>query len=298
MESSGGTPESSGDRVDPPGDSPSSPAGRVRARLATQGRISVADFMAEALYGEGGYYRQERDPVGPKGDFYTSPRVHPAFAVLLAVQIAQVWEAWGRPSRFDACEVGGGHGTLATDLGHAIKDVSPALSAAVRLTVVDWADAKGSEPFERFPAQKGLPPGLQGVVLTNELLDALPIHRILKLGGRIHELCLVPEGESWVEKPFPVETPQLAAWIGAFESEMPEGTIAEVQPAVYGWMRQLASALDRGIAIRTLTLPDRFIDQASPADMYAAAGLGAADISDAVLSALGVAAGRFRAAGA
>ncbi len=89
---------------------------------------------------------------------------------------------------------------------------------------------------------------------------------------------------------------QLVAHHGALIT-VEEGAEGGFGAQVLHWLAR-TGRLDRGIAIRTLTLPDRFIDQASPADMYAAAGLGAADISDAVLSALGVAAGRFRAAGA
>lgn len=225
------------------------PDERIRAKIRTQGRISVHDFVAEALYGEGGYYRQERDPVGPRGDFYTSARVHPAFAALLAVQIAQLWGAWGQPGTFDVCEVGGGHGTLATDLGHALADFSPALARAVRLTVVDWAGGLPDDAFERLLPGSGLPAGLQGVVVANELLDALPICRVHKLDGEIRELFLVPEGDSLVERPFAIATAGLEDLVAEMAQQMPEGTIAEVQPAIVDWMERLAAALERGVAV-------------------------------------------------
>ncbi len=262
QEGPSGSPSSPGG----PGDS-GDPAGlaaeRIRARIAAQGRISVADFMAEALYGPGGFYRRARDPIGPRGHFYTSARLHPAFAALLAVQIAQVWDTWARPGRFDVCEVGGGRGTLATDLGYALHDFSPALATAVHYVVVDWAgpsQGEGHPParddafgprrtFARLDATAGVPRHFGGVVLANELLDALPTHRIQKRGGQLHELCVVVENDRFVERPFPIEDRRLAAFVAPWQEAMPEGTVAEAQLQLFDWIEDLGRAVERGIAI-------------------------------------------------
>ncbi|MBU6427725.1 MAG: SAM-dependent methyltransferase [Cyanobacteria bacterium REEB65] len=217
---------------------------RLLARLTACGRLTVAEFMAEALYGPYGYYRKPRNPVGPDGDFYTSARVHPAFAALLAVQIAQLWEHWDRPDRFDIVEPGAGAGTLAADLAHALEDYSPHLARAIRYQPVDWQPAA----IAAEPAWPELPQGIRGVVLANELLDALPVRRIQRWQGEIHELCVVVEDGRFVERRFaPADDLRVQARLWA--PHLAEGGIAEVQLALLDWVQHLATALEAGLVI-------------------------------------------------
>jgi SAM-dependent MidA family methyltransferase len=67
----------------------------ITARIADQGRITFADFMAACLYEPGlGYYTSPGRKVGAEGDFYTSITVHGAFGRVIAREIAQMWRVW------------------------------------------------------------------------------------------------------------------------------------------------------------------------------------------------------------
>ena len=134
--------------------------------------------MELALYGEGGYYAAP--PVGPQGDFVTSPHVHPVFAVMLGRAIRQIHASLGEPAPFRIVEAGAGDGTLArgllealTDLplAYAAVDVSPGARAA--LGEIDGIAAVGSmveAPFD--------------LLIANELLDNLPF-RLVRDGVEI-----------------------------------------------------------------------------------------------------------------
>ena len=88
---------------------------RIRERIESDGPITFAEFMDEALYGDGGYYTRPRR-ISPDGDYFTSPSSHPAFGALITVQLRDFWELLGQPDTFDAVELGSGDGTLARDV--------------------------------------------------------------------------------------------------------------------------------------------------------------------------------------
>ena len=148
-----------------------SPASRIRAEIAASGPMRFDRFMTLALYGPGGFY--EQPPVGPGGDFVTSPHVHPVFGELLARGLRELWGHLGRPDPFRLLEIGGGDGTLARQLLHHLRDL-PVTFGAV--------EASGGAR-ERLRAVAGLEvlddlPDDPHVVLGHELLDNLPFRLV------------------------------------------------------------------------------------------------------------------------
>ena len=86
----------------------------IRDRIAREGPISFAAFMEMALYQPGlGYYMSSPVQFGSAGDYYTSPRLHPVFSRLLAIQIDEMHQAMGRPGDFVILEIGAGQAILA-----------------------------------------------------------------------------------------------------------------------------------------------------------------------------------------
>ena len=100
----------------PLGDAMTPAESEVRRRIEERGFITFAEFMDLALYWPRGGYYSSGDPIGPGGDYYTSPQVHPVFATLLAVQLFQMWELLDRPDPFTVVELGAGNGLLGRDL--------------------------------------------------------------------------------------------------------------------------------------------------------------------------------------
>jgi NADH dehydrogenase [ubiquinone] 1 alpha subcomplex assembly factor 7 len=170
--------------------------------IRDHGPISFAEYMELALYGQGGFY--ERPPVGPQGDFVTSPHVHPVFAHLLGSALLELWDALGRPEPFRLTEVGAGDGTLARQLQEALAAVPLAYAAVERSAGARSAlmTISGIEVLDELGGNPQL-------VLAHELLDNLPFRRFrgdaevqVELDGdRLVERCdgegeerIVPEG--------------------------------------------------------------------------------------------------------
>ncbi|MBI2935053.1 MAG: SAM-dependent methyltransferase, partial [Chloroflexi bacterium] len=147
----------------------------IKERIAASGPITFRDFMEMALYYPGlGYYCQGKDRVGAGGDFYTSPSTHPVFGALLAIQVEQMWQLLGSPAAFTVVEFGAGKGLLARDIQAYLPCLHAGLAASLRYLSVERHC--GSVP--EVPAA-AMPGEITGCILSNELVDALPVHRVI-----------------------------------------------------------------------------------------------------------------------
>ena len=151
--------------------------------------------MRESLYHpEYGYY--SRCGAQRFGDYYTSVDVHPIFGRLLARQLAEMWILLGSPRRFAAVEAGAGVGRLAAHLldfaARELPDFIP-LSIILQWNVRLRGERNKRAPviarfrwpcgeFEKIPGSLSV-----GCIFSNELLDALPTHRVLMERGRLRE---------------------------------------------------------------------------------------------------------------
>jgi len=214
---------------------------RIRQRIASNGPITFAEFMDDALYGDGGYYTRPHriSPVSPEGDYFTSPSSHPAFGALIAVQLRDFWELLGQPDMFDALELGSGDGTLARDVVDYARLLDGGFSEALRYT-----------EFDRSTSDPGaLPVGITGCVLSNELLDAFPVHRFLIDGGSILELYVGVEDGVLVESAGPVSQPEIAERVTPFISDLPDGYRGEVNLGLGAWADRVAGILESGYVL-------------------------------------------------
>jgi NADH dehydrogenase [ubiquinone] 1 alpha subcomplex assembly factor 7 len=218
---------------------------RLVRRIRASGPIDFAAFMDLALYDpEEGFYATP--PVGEDGHFVTSPHVSPAFGDLLARQVAESWEALGRPRPFDLVEVGAGDGTLAVQIMAAVRTV-PDLAGALRYTAVERTPgARAALEASGLTAKASLGDvkPVTGIVLANEVLDNLPFHRLRELDGSIGEVFVGLDGERLVE----VEGDPTRETIELLDGPLRPGEERPVSPAASAMVRDLASVLDRGYA--------------------------------------------------
>lgn len=137
------------------------------------GAIPFERFMQMALYHpEHGYYRKP-GRVGPHGDFITSPTVHPMFAWVVAAWCRDIWQRLGRPAPFTIVEPGAGEGALARAFLDWAAGRDDGFVEAVRYIAVE-SGARGTD--DRVEWRADLPePFEAGVVVSNELFDALPV---------------------------------------------------------------------------------------------------------------------------
>ena len=237
-------------------------AARLRERIAREGAITFREWMAAALYdGREGYYaRGGRERWGRAGDYRTSAERGPLFAAAFARYFAALHEASGAPRGWAILEAGAGRGDFARGVLETLRRRHPALFSALRYHV-DEASADARERTREhlagftgrvsFLRLAELPPAsFDGVIFSNELLDALPVHRVVRRGGRLRELY-VTEGDggafAWAERE--PSTPRLAAHFEACGVALEEGQEAEVNLEAEEWVRLAASRLRAGYLV-------------------------------------------------
>ena len=165
--------------------------------IRERGPITAAAFMDLALYDPRfGYYARAPRRSGRAGDFFTSVDIGSLFGELLEIQIAEMFSLLtagagadrGRP--FDLVEAGAGDGQLSADILHAARRRDPDLYDRLRLHLVEAsAEARaaqrtvlGDDCGRLASSGPDLPAAFEGVLIANELLDAMPVHQVVKIG--------------------------------------------------------------------------------------------------------------------
>ena len=222
----------------------------IRDIIHLDGPITFDRFMELALYSSvSGYYRLHT-PIGPTGDYFTSPTAHPLFGTLLAAQLLQMWELLGKPSTFTVLEAGAGNGIMARDIVNASQAASPEFSQALRYVALDYA-APNNLPsnFQRLTAANLPVQGLIGCVLTNELLDAFPVHRFQVHDDRILEVFVDASNDRFVEVLQEPSNPLIVERVIATSHVLPEGYKGEVCLRTDSWLTEASAALERGFVL-------------------------------------------------
>ncbi len=207
-------------------------------RIRTQGPLTVAEFMAEALgHPEYGYYAT-RDPLGRRGDFTTAPEISQIFGELIGLWCVDLWDRAGRPAPFILAELGPGRGTLMADAMRAAR-VMPEFLAALRLHLVETSPVLRQvqhRTLKRFAPSwhdsiASLPAGPL-LVIVNEFIDALPIRQLVKTdaGWREKLVGLSAEADALAFALAPGASPAIAL-VAAELRGAPAGSVCEVSPA-------------------------------------------------------------------
>jgi SAM-dependent MidA family methyltransferase len=213
--------------------------------------------MELALYDrEAGYYTSGAAGPGRHGDFLTAPEGHPIFGWAISRHLESVWMGMDRPARFVIREHGAGSGALAAGILDGLRRSGSPLLDAVAYQAVDVAPARLDALAERL-AENGLERRLEpydvtrapGAVLANELLDALPVHRVE--GGHDGELLerlvtIAPAAGTFETTLGAPSTPGLAARLAAEGIRLEPGQPAEICLALDGWVAGAAAPLERG----------------------------------------------------
>jgi len=231
----------------------------IIARIERENGISFRDFMAMALYEPRlGYYWSNRPVIGREGDYLTSPEVSPVFGVMVGRQLCEMWEAMGSPARFDVVEAGAGNGTLCRDILSWMRRTAPQMLESTHYTIVEpipaleahqraVIDASGLN--EKVCWQNEMPSDIEGCIVTNELLDSLPVHRVAVESGHLREVFVSWDGARFVEELRELSTLEIEAYFQRLQLLPGEGCRAEVNPAAAEWMRQAGEALRRGFVL-------------------------------------------------
>ena len=246
----------------------------VRAEVdAGGGAIPFSRYMEIALHAPGlGYYRAGWRTFGAGGDFVTAPELSPLFASAAARQVEQVLSSIGAR---EVIEIGAGSGTMAArmlvdlssggDVRYRILEPSGALAARQRETI----SARAPDALASVSWLDALPePGFRGVVLANEVVDALPVERFEVTADGVLAHCVGFDHGRPVWRTRPAE-PWLAGAVESLQRDLgyrlPVGYVSEIGPARCAWATSVAERVECGLVLlmdygfprRELYHPDR-----------------------------------------
>ena len=233
---------------------PVSLAERLKDLIRREGPISFHDWMKAALYDPvGGYYqRSDRARWGREGDYRTSPERSELFAATFAHYFAGLLD-----KDLTIVECGAGDGSFAAGVLTTLRDGAPSIFADTRYIVCDVSDDARSRARERLVEfddrvefSSHLVSVKRGIYFANELLDAFPVHRVLKTEDGLSEFYVTIDTNGnfrWTTGP--LSTPGLAEFCDAHSLELANGQIIEINLGIDDWLAQVAVRLDQGFLI-------------------------------------------------
>ncbi len=213
------------------------PEAEIRRRIESNGPITFAEFMEVALYHPyGGYYTRDRQDQAHR-DYYTSPSAHPAFSALIAVHLETMWKALDCPDPFHVVEMGAGSGLMVRDITDYARQHLAAFASAMRYFTVD-------------KASDNAPRGVVGCVLSNELIDAFPVHRFEIKDGNLVEFFVDVDADGRLHSvPGEPSTPALAQRLDRLGLELPNRTRGEINLRIGEWARRVPATIERGFVV-------------------------------------------------
>jgi SAM-dependent MidA family methyltransferase len=232
----------------------------IREQILAGGPVPFAKYMEWALYHPTyGYYTRESRKFGREGDFYTSPGIHPVFAEVIADQIAGKWQAMGKPIPFTLIEFGAGDGRFARDLLARWREEHPAMYEAVAYQIVEVSPTLRERQRETLrsmdhrvvwmsEAELALEAPYVGGILTNELVDAYPVHRVRKQDGSLQEVYVDWDEEQgkFVERLGPLSDERIGDYLERYGKPLLNGQTVEVGLPGLDWYERALGMIERG----------------------------------------------------
>jgi len=230
----------------------------IRRKITLNGPLSFSEYMEMALYEPGfGYYSAGLKKLGAGGDFVTAPQLGNVFARCLATQIRQIGAGI---EHYEIIEVGAGSGILAVDLLEALQVTAPPrryriLERSAHLRQVQKETLQRHLPhwMDRVSWMDAPPEaGWQGVLLANEVLDALSVDRFCLENDAIRQLRVVDaaDGFDWIKGDCPqaMQT-RIQAIFEALEQQPAPGYCSELNTHLPAWLQAVTGSLQKGVAL-------------------------------------------------
>jgi len=227
---------------------------KISELIYSNGAISFESFMEMALYEPAlGYYTSKDTNIGRDGDYFTSPHLHPIFGAMIGRQLEEFFSIMGEPEDFSILEFGAGRGYLAKDildylrdkkiykfLRYLISEINPFLAEKQKALIKDhkdrvsWVDISKINPFI-------------GCVISNELLDAFPVH-LIEVRGQVKEVYVSIKDGRFIET-LRDASPPIYEYLKEFSIELPEGYRTEVNLRIKKWLKEIDRILKKGFIL-------------------------------------------------
>ena len=239
-----------------------------------QGPLSFARFMDLTLYHEEyGYYMSQAvgqdysssERIGWQGDFFTAPELSPILAKTLVRQVLEIDAQLGHPTPFHFIEMGCGNGSFAADFLQYCQIVAPDFLARLRYILVERSvhlqsvqashilEVMGScqESQLRWVSSVDLleRESVVGVMFSNELVDAFPVHRVRCNKDHLQEVFVDYKDGQFVERLSPLSSSTVEDYVSRHGVQLREGQTSELHVAAEQWMVAVDRVLRQGIVI-------------------------------------------------
>jgi SAM-dependent MidA family methyltransferase len=233
---------------------------RLSERILREGPMSFCDWMRTALYDpvDGYYCRPDQKRQGRAGDYRTAPETSPLFAATVAHYFAKLFRELSSPPSWTILEPGAATGDFARGVLGNLRAQYPDIFAITKYVIDEIGSGsriRAAEALSEFgdrvvfqPLTNTPEPAEAGIVFSNELIDAFPVHRVTMINGKLRELCVDWRDERfvWVDCGLDDRVAEYCARIGL---SLSENQIAEINLEAEGFVARAASSIKSGFVI-------------------------------------------------
>ncbi|GIM48327.1 SAM-dependent methyltransferase [Collibacillus ludicampi] len=226
----------------------------ISQEIKEQGPITFYRFQEYCLYHPlHGYYNSSRHKIGKQGDFYTSPSVHPVFGETIARFLLQKWEEIGKPSVYTVVEYGAGTGNMAHAILSEVARCDSPIRTVFRYCIIERSPRLRSiqqEKLQGYPVSWIHSPSeiapFDGCVVSNELIDAFPVHLVEKTKNGLQELYVDVDGNRFFEKRGDLSKPEIEEYISAYVPHLINGQKIEINLDALAWLAEVGQSMRCG----------------------------------------------------
>ena len=230
---------------------------------SNKGRINFSNFMSTCMTNEDfGYYSSKNLSWDKKGDYQTSPEIHPVFGYLWAKQINECWYKMNKPKEIQIIEIGAGSAIFMANICTWLKNQNNELYDASEIILLDISQKRLDEQkkildiYEIDANYSTLSEFLNkkiksdAIVISNEFFDCLPFHLIKKRNKNIYEIFVsLSEKNELIFKEEILSDKKIIDFISSMEITLFEDCIIEIAPKTFETSQQIAEMLNAGYII-------------------------------------------------
>jgi SAM-dependent MidA family methyltransferase len=221
----------------------------IRQKIVQDGPISFRDFMSMALYYPSlGYYCSSKNRIGAAGDYYTSPCVSSAFGELIGKQVEEMWDLCGQHP-FTIVEYGAGSGRLCNDVLNYLR-TNGKMYAELKYYIIEENNGHEQSEIEHENVVWCKTAGDiivdNGCILSNELVDNLPVHQVIMEEELMEVFVDYDNGFTEVLKP---ASDDLKNYLKQLDVCLPQGFRTEINLQAVKWLEEISSILKKGFVI-------------------------------------------------
>jgi SAM-dependent MidA family methyltransferase len=235
----------------------------IISEINLKGPITFSQFMELCLYHPiYGYYQSNRIKVGKNGDFFTSPCVHPLFGGLVAKQLSQMAE-FLEGETFDILEIGCGNGFLASDILDWCKQKRAQFYKTIKYYLLEANPKFLNDQKERLLEHekegklfyldqedfKNARLRIQGCIISNELIDSFPVHRVILHNGILKEAYVNQKNGKLIEQWGKISDIRIYEYLNSMGINLQEAQMVEVNLKAIQWIEEVSRCLKKGFVI-------------------------------------------------